>query len=71
VPLAVPSHDGTVKIRKVLDILQGNMAKALGWLKCILGMTTTAGMSPNVMPERNGRDEKDGEDLDDPQILGQ
>jgi hypothetical protein len=31
----------------------------------------TAGMSPNVMPERNSRDEKDGEDLDDLQILGQ
>jgi hypothetical protein len=47
------------------------MVKALGWLKCILEMTTTAGIRPNVMPERNGRDEKDGEDLDDPQILGQ
>jgi hypothetical protein len=30
--------------------------------------TTTAAMSPNASPERNGEDEKDEEDLDDPTI---
>ena len=60
------THDGTVKISRVLDVLQGDMAKVLGWLKYLL--ETTAAMSPNVTPEKNGGDEKDREDLQDPLI---
>jgi hypothetical protein len=61
------THNGTVKISRVLDVLQGDMAKGLGWLKYVL--ETTAAMSPNVMPEnRNGGDEKDREYLEDPPI---
>jgi hypothetical protein len=58
------THDGTVKITRIFDILQGDLAKVLGWLTYML--ETTAAMSHNVTPERN--DEKDGEDLDDAQI---
>jgi hypothetical protein len=29
---------------------------------------TTAAMSPSIMPERNGRDKNDGEDLDTPRL---
>lgn len=50
-----------VKISKVFDILQGNMLKVLGWLSFTLETTAA-----NVSPERDGEDEKDGEDLDDP-----
>lgn len=60
------THNGTVKISRVLDVLQGDMARVLGWLKYVL--ETTAAMSPNVTPEQNGGDEKDREDPKDPPI---
>jgi len=60
------THDGTVKISRIFDILQGEMAKVLGCLTYML--ETTAAMSPNVTPEKNGGDEGHGQDLDDPQI---
>jgi len=60
------TNDGTVKISRMLDVLQGDMTKVLGWLKYIL--ETTAAMSPNVTLEKNGGDEKDKEDLEDPPI---
>jgi hypothetical protein len=47
-------------------VLQGDMAKVLGWLKYVL--ETTAAMSPIITPEKNGGDKKDREDLKDPPI---
>lgn len=62
------THDGTVKVSKLFDILQeGDLSKVLGWLSFMLE-TTTAATSPNALPERNGADEKDEGDLDDPTI---
>ncbi|KIM89201.1 hypothetical protein PILCRDRAFT_84944 [Piloderma croceum F 1598] len=54
------THNGTVKISRVLDVLPGDMAKVLGWLKYLL--ETTAATSPNLKPETNR------EDPDDPPI---
>jgi hypothetical protein len=50
----------------MFDILLGHMLKVLGWLTFML--QTTAAMSPNASPERDGEDKKGGEDLDHPQI---
>jgi hypothetical protein len=59
------THDGTVKMSRMFDIVFGDMEKVLAWLTFIL--ETIADMIPNASPEANG-DKKDGEDLDDPQI---
>ena len=50
----------------MFDIFKGDVVKVLGWLTYML--ETTAAMSPNVTPERDGGNEADGEDLDDPSI---
>lgn len=60
------TYEGTVKISRCFDIAQGEMLMVLGCLRYILG--TTAAMSPGVPPERNGRDEKVGDDPADQPI---
>ena len=49
--VAITHDGGTVKISRVSDVLQGDMAKVLGWLEHVL--ETTAAMSPNVTENNN------------------
>ena len=56
------THDGTVKISRNFDILQGEMPKVLGCLRYLLG---TAKMGFNVTPGRPGGDWVGGDDLAD------
>jgi len=60
------THDGTVLMSRDFNVQLGEMLEVLQCLRYIL--ETTAEMSPNVTPERNGGDEKDADDLSDPSV---
>jgi len=60
------THDGTVLMSRDFNIQLGEMLEVLQCLRYIL--ETTAEMSLNVTPERNGGDEQDVDDLVDPAI---
>ena len=52
----VITHEGTVKISKIFDILQGNLLKVLGLTSMLERIVV---MSPNVTPDRNGGDKNE------------
>lgn len=60
------THEGIIKVSKCFDVVAGDTLKVLGCLRYIL--ETTAEMSPNVTPEKNGADEKEVGDCADCEI---